>query len=818
MEDKNSAIKNIARFVVDKRRAFYLLFIIMALFCINSISKVQVNNDIVSYLPNDTETKRGLDIMENEFITYGSAQIMVTNITYASADEIKEYIEQTQGVAGVSFDNTEAHYKDSAAIYTIQFKGGTYDKISETAMANIKAYLSGYDYYVSSSVGQDYTKILNEEMSQILLVASLVILAVLLLTSRSYAEIPIFLVVFVVAALLNMGTNYWFDEISFVTNSIAVVLQLALAVDYSIILCHRFMDELEIHAPREAAINALSKAIVEISASSLTTIAGLMALTLMHFRLGFDMGIVLTKGIVCSMITVFLLMPGLLMLFSKAIIKTRHRSFVPRITAWGKLIVKLRYVLPALFVVVVGFAIVFSGKSDFVFSDENIDTANPSISRIASDKIEGTFGKSNTIAVLVPTERYEDQRRLIEEVEALDCVKSAMGLANIKIDDQHMLADRLTPRQFAELADIEIEMSRLLFQAYGISVEEYTPIFQNVDEYTVPLIEIFPFLCAQKDAGVISLNEEQSKTIDELRETLEMAVNQLESENWSRLVFTANLPIEGQQTDDFQDEIRQIALTYFDDVILVGNSTSARDLKNSFQSDNRRITLLTILFVLLILLFTFQSGGLPVLLVMTIQGSIWINFSFPYITGNNLFFIAYLIISAIQMGATIDYAIVITNRYLELKQTMDKKLAVIETLNQSFATVFTSGAMLTSAGFIIAGLTTEPIISSIGQALGRGTLISIILVMTVLPQFLLLGDIIIEKTSFKIKSNRPQQKASGTMWLDGHVKGHVSGYVDANIKGLVRGEIDVQLAQQNEAPVEPPNKSNEQEGINHEAE
>ena len=222
----------------------------------------------------------------------------------------------------------------------------------------------------------------------------------------------------------------------------------------------------------------------------------------------------------------------------------------------------------------------------------------------------------------------------------------------------------------------------------------------------------------------------------------------------------------------------------------MGNSTNARDLAASFTGDNLKISVLTVLFVVVILLFTFKSAGLPILLVLTIQGSIWINFSFPFLTGTNLFFMSYLIVSAIQMGATIDYAIVITNRYLQLKAVLDRRAAAVEALNQSFPTVLTSGSIMTVAGFLIGKLSTDTIISSIGDTLGRGTLTSIVLVMTVLPQLLVLGDALIERTAITLNRDRKQRFQNGTMRLDGHVRGHVSGFIDGEFKGVLHGSVD----------------------------
>ena len=670
MQEKRteSPMTKVARFIVDKRKAFYLVFIAAFVFCAASINKVQVNNDITSYLPAQTETRRGLTIMDEEFITLGSANVMVSNVTYQTALDLSHKLENIEGVSEVAFDGTEEHYKNSSALFTISFDGEETDPATVEAMNEVLSALEGYDVYSSTQIGRDESATLQQEMTVILAIAAVVIVVVLLFTSKSYMEVPVYLIVFAAAAVLNMGTNFIFGTISFITNSIAVVLQLALAIDYAIIFCHRYMEERDNGLdPREADIAALSKAIVEISSSSLTTISGLVALMLMQLRIGFDMGIVLSKGIVFSMLCVFLLMPGLLMLFSGPIDRTRHRNLVPKINFWGKAVVRLRYILPPIFLVVVVVGAVLSSHCDYVFDNNDTDFDNKPAWRIADEKVTDTFGKKNTIAVLVPRGDYNKEKYVLERVSQLPQVTQATGLANIEVEDGRMLTDEMNPRQFSELAGVDIELARLLYQAYGLSVEEYGAIFQDPDDYSVPLIDVFEFLLDQKDKGVVNLTGEQADKVDDLQERLDVGLEQLRGENWSRLVFVADVPTEGDETYALLDEIRSIAQEYYgDDVILVGNSTNAFDLASSFSGDNMKISILTALFVMVILLFTFKSAGLPILLVLTIQGSIWINFSVPVLTGTNLFFLSYLVVSSIQMGATIDYAIVITNRYMEL--------------------------------------------------------------------------------------------------------------------------------------------------------
>ena len=802
--EKNSEtfMTKLARFIVDKRKAFYLIFIAAFLFCAASVNKVQVNNDITSYLPSETETRRGLTIMDQEFITLGSANIMVSNITYETAEDISEEIAAVPGVSGVEFDDTEEHYHDAAALFTVSFEGEEQAPETVEALERVELLLDSYDYYPSTTVGRDASASLQKEMTVILAIAAVVIVVVLLFTSKSYLEVPVYLIVFATAAVLNMGTNYWFGTISFITNAIAIVLQLALAIDYAIIFCHRYMEERDNGLDaREADISALSKAIVEISSSSLTTISGLVALMLMQLRIGFDMGIVLAKGIVISMLCVFLLMPGLLMLFHNAIEKTRHKNLVPHISWLGKGVVKLRFILPPIFLGVLVVGAVLSGRCDYVFDANDTDFDNKPAWRIADEKVTETFGQKNTIAMLVPRGNYDKEGAILRQVEALEPVTQVTGLANIEVEDGRMLTDTMNPRQFAELAGVDVELARLLYQAYGLSVEEYGAIFQEPDEYAVPLLDIFEFLVEQIDKGVVTLDEDQAEKVDDLREQLDMGIEQLRGENWSRLVFVADMPTEGAETYELLDEIRAIGQTYYgDNVLLVGNSTNAFDLSSSFSQDNAKISILTALFVMVILLFTFKSAGLPLLLVLTIQGSIWINFSFPVLQGTNLFFLSYLVVSSIQMGATIDYAIVITNRYLELKTVMDRKQAVIEALDQSFPTILTSGSIMAVAGFLIGGISTDATIGSVGLTLGRGTVTSILLVMTVLPQLLLLGDSLIERTAITLNRDRKQRFNRGTMRLDGHIRGHVAGFIDGEFKGVVHGSIDALVESKYQAP------------------
>ena len=791
---KGSGMEKIATFIVDKRNLFFLLYAFALIFSIVATGWVKVENDITTYLPEDTETRQGLTVMNDNFVTYGTARVMVSNVTYETAENICGDLESIDGVTSVDFDDTTDHYKSASALFSVTFDGTTMDDISVHALHTIRDMLAGYDTYIDTEVGVDTSADLQSEMSVILVLAAIVIVLVLTLTSRSYAEVPVLIMTFGAAALLNMGTNFLCGTISFISNSVTVILQLALAIDYAIILCHRFSDEHETKDTREACIAALSKAIPEISSSSLTTISGLGALAFMHFGIGRDMATVLIKAILFSLLSVFTLMPGLLMVFSKKIDATRHKNLIPKITFLGKFDVATRFIVPPIFAVVVVVTAVLANKCPYCYSYTDLVTAKQSESQIAHQKIKNTFGVNNMVAVIVPTGDYDSERQLLKDLDSCAEVKSTQGLANIDAMDGYKLADALTPRQMSELAGLDYEVAEALYAAYAVDQNEYGKLISGLGDYKVPLFDMFMFLQREMKDGNITLDGDIQETLDDLFEQLNKAQLQLQSDKYSRLVVYLNLPEESDETMDFLDTMHaMIAKYYSSDTYIVGNSTNVKDLSSSFGEDNMLISVLSALFVVIILLFTFKSAGLPVLLIVVIQGSIWINFSVPTIQHESLYFLGYLIVNSIQMGANIDYAIVISSHYSDLKKAMRPKEAMIAALNEAFPTIFTSGTILAVAGALIGVMTTNPVIAAIGTCLGRGTVISIVLVMAVLPQILLIGDTIVERTSFDVKVpvdlSRVNRTASGNMRVSGRVRGYVNGVIDAEIKGTLNGTL-----------------------------
>ena len=799
MEEQQKAghgfMVKLATFIVDKRSLFFLIVIVALIFSAFSRNWVEVENDLIAFLPDDAETKLALDVMEEQFTTFGTAEVMVANVTWEEAERLNDEIAGLKGVQSVAFDQTTEHYNHASALYTVTF---AYDENDDECLASldrVKELLADYDLYISTELGNTLQDTIAREVSVIMVYVAVIVVAVLLLTSQTYGEVPVLLITFVSAMILNQGSNFLLGTISFVSNSVTSILQLALSLDYAVILCNHFKEEHETLPIREAAIAALSRSIPEISASSLTTVGGLAAMLFMQFKIGPDMGICLIKAILYALLSVFILMPGLLVLFGPLIEKTRHRDFVPKIPLVGKIDYATRHVVPLVFLVLVVLGVHYSNLCPYAYGYSSLTTPKLNENQIADRMVSDNFTSMNMLALVVPAGDYEKEAELLEELESYDEIDSTMGLANIEAMDGYMLADRLTPRQFAELAGLDYEAARLVYAAYAVENEDYGKLVGSIASYRVPLIDMFLFVCREVDAGLVTLDDEQTAMLADAKTQMESAKAQLSGEDYSRMLLYLTLPESGDETYAFIDTIRDIAQSYYPDgkVYVAGNSTNEYDFKKSFATDNTVVSVVSILIVLLVLLFTFKSVGMPLLLILVIQGSIWINFSVPAITNTGLFFMSYLVVSSIQMGANIDYAIVIATRYQELKDRMDHREAIIETLNFAFPTVLTSGTILTVAGMLIGRMTSEATIAGIGQCLGRGTLLSMFLVLFVLPQILLVGGGIADKTSFAVKKTVKRAQTRGRVFVDGVVRGEIRGTVSGVMRASIEGDVDLNL-------------------------
>ena len=810
-KEKGSVMEKVAQFIVDKRNLFFLLYTAALIFCLFSMNWKSVETDVTVYLNADSETRQGIDTMNEHFAMFSSARVMVSNVTYDEAVELYEQITQVEGVTMVDFSNTPECYKDANALMSVTFDGTDLQERTMTSLTNIRQILEGYDFVVDTTVGYDQIAELNQQMMEIMVYAVVIILVALTLTSTAYMEVPVLGLTFGVAILLGMGTNFLLGEISFISDSVAMQLQLAMGIDYAIIMAHRFSAERELFAPREACIKALAKAIPEITASSLTTIGGLLALSFMDFGIGMDLAVVLIKGVLLILLSVFTLMPGLLMLFSPLIDKTKHKKLLPDVSFIGKFCVKTRWIIAPLFVVLLVGAFILSNACPFTYSVNTSRLDNMDERQTAYFKINDTFGTSNMVAILVPTGDYEAEAKILSELEQCEGVKSAMGLANTELAEGIMLTDAMNARELSEALDIDYDLVEMLYTVYAMEDGQYGRLV-SMDTYRVPVFDLLCYVKTVIDDSGMELEGEMGEMLSMLS-MLDMAKEQLQTDAYSRMVVYLDLPEEGEETYAFLETIHTVADKYYDQpVYAIGNSTSCRDLGSTFATDNLLITILSIVFVVAVLLFTFKSAGLPVLLVLVIQGSIWINFSFPTLQQEPLYFLGYLIVQSIQMGANIDYAIVISSHFNEEKQHMPVKEAICVAINKAFPTVLTSGTIMAATGFLLGAISTSPVNAIMGQCIGRGTVISMLLVLFVLPCVLVIGNKIIDATSFEMKGPDIQEREDvGTMHIRGRMHGYVEGIIDGEVDAVVRGRVhaavvsgnlDVQMQEEDDSAVE----------------
>ena len=819
MSTKSSPLIRICSFIVDKRNLFFLIYAILILFSLFSSGWISVENELSAYLSEETETKQAMNLMEEEYTTFGSAKVMVSNISLEEAFRVADRIQESPGVSEVTFlpeylrpgseevpeedeeltiEETRDHYNDSSALYNVTFRYAEEDDRALESLNGLKESLATYDLHVSSELGDVQADAIAEEMKTIIVVVAIVVLTVLILTSETFGEVPVLLLTFIAAALINKGTNFLMGTISFVSNSVAIVLQLALSIDYAIIFCNHFKEEKEHYDTRDAVIVSLNHSIPEISASSLTTISGLLALLFMGYRLGADLGITLTKAIIISLVAVFTLMPGLLVLFSDLMMKTKHRNLIPKIPFVGKFAYRTRKYIPPLFLVVIIAGYIISSKCPYVYGYSTLHTPVRNEAQITEDMIRDTFGSDNIIAVNVPSHDYYKISKLAEYFEMLPEVRSVTSLSNTEAKKGYMVSEPLTPRQFSEMADLDYDAASMLYSMYASDRDEYGRIIGGIGNYRIPFIDIYMFLHDKIDEGYISLDEADRKDLDDTYDKLVTARKQLQGKQYERMLVSLNLPEESEETFAFLSGLHRRIDPVFEEemdedpslgVYIVGESTSEMDLRSQFETDNIIVSVVSVLLVLVILLFTFQSAGMPLLLIAVIEGAIFINFSFPVLMQENLFFISYLIVSSIQMGANIDYAIVIGSRYGECRKTMGRKDAIIDTVNFAFPTIITSGSILAIAGTVIGMLTSDGAIAGIGQCLGRGTLISMVLVLFVLPQILLLGDRVIAMTAFSVSRPIRSREESGIIRVDGMIRGQISGQIIGTVHGIVRGDV-----------------------------
>jgi predicted RND superfamily exporter protein len=469
---------------------------------------------------------------------------------------------------------------------------------------------------------------------------------------------------------MNMGLNVFSGEVSFITQAVSPILQLAVSLDYAIFLLHTFEKRRqETNDAHVAMQQAMKAAFPAVAASAATTLFGFMALIFMEFRIGADLGINLAKGIILSFLTVMLFLPALTLCSYKLLDKTRHKKLIPDFNGIGKFLLKIR--IPALFLVLLLVVPCFLAQSNTNFS---YGTGTPDISsKLGMDttKIEVLFGKSTAIVIFVPKGETSNEIALCNDLEAMEHVTSIISFTS--------LVGRSIPTEYLD---------------------------KNITE-------------------------------------------SFYSDNYARIIVNTDTTEEGDEAFDVVRGVRQKTGEYYETSYSCGESANLYDMKNVVQKDNTVTNLIAILAIAITIIIAFKSAFLPAILLLVIESAIWVNLSVPYFIGDSLVYLGYLVINTVQLGATIDYAILMTESYMKYRKEMPKKEAMIKTLHENFMSILTSALILTGAGFALYWTSTEMMITVLGLLLGRGTALSFTMVVTVLPALFLLFDKVVNKTTLR---------------------------------------------------------------------
>ena len=796
--ETSGTLYRFSSFVVRARWAFIALFLVAMILCAVFIPMIEVKYDLSSYMPEDSKTNIALSLLKEQFDDKGMAYVMVKGVSEEQATELAGTIGSIDGVNMATFipgSPTSYNEESQSALFTVILDDYDSTEGAFAAVENIIDTLDegGYENYLTGQSAYSYfTRLETEDsMLKIGVVIVVAILLILLFTSRTYFELVPMLAVFGVSVLLNMGTNAIFPGISYISNLITIVLQLALSLDYSIILLHRFMEERQVYADVKQALSvALSKGIVEILSSSLTTIAGLLALALMSLPIGVEIGLALAKGIVASLISVIFLMPALLSFSDKPLKKSEHKNFVPSVAKSSRAIVKARKVIVPLFLVIVVLAGVGQGFNTYSF---NYNSGSMIVSGQDAIK-EAGFGTLNTLVVVVPREGgVKQEKQLIEAIVEDGGEFDKDGIVN----DTNINAIAYTEMMGIGFGDcltkaqIQESIAPLLGQAdlsgMGIKAEDIDAMIdvlfddfceQNgitpAEDTSVMVADLLDYMTDDIGDSVVSLMGSKlyaalkevgveifgapglldpglldtAETFYDMLAQVRFGIDNLRSADYSRITFTLDAGVEDEASFALIDRLYAGLGDYYEEFYITGESVACYDMADYFEVDNMVVCLCTLGFILVILLFTFRNFSLPIILALAIQGGIWINFAIPFLAGNSVTFIGYLIITAIQMGATIDYAIVLTNRYRTTKHLYpDRYTAMAESENAVFSTIITSGSILTITGFAL-GIAASGVVAQLGILLGIGTLASILIVLLILPSLLLVTEKLVEKTDF----------------------------------------------------------------------
>lgn len=672
-------------FVLHHRKTVITIFLAFALVCLVLMLMVNVNYSLSDYLPEDTESKQALEVMDNEFETpLPNANVLLKDVSISEALEYKKDIEALDGVSHVTWlddavdiniplDNVDSqtldmYYKDGNALMMITIDAGV-----EVAVSDEIYELIGPDNAISGQAvdNANAQRLTAKETGTAMLIAVPLITVLLLISTGAFAEPLFFFAAIGVAILMNLGTNIIWGDVSFLTQAIAPILQLAVSLDYAIFLLHSFNNHRSQNEDHEhAMLLALKESFSTIAASAATTLFGFLALTFMEFGIGADMGTGLVKGVAFSFLAVMIFFPCLVLEFYKIIDKTRHRDIMRKFKSLGKNILKIRIPIFVLILVIMIPAYLAQSNGDFQYGSANLGDGN----RTGRDTemVSSEFGEALEIVILVPRGEPGREKLLVDDLENIDYIRNVISYAGTVGSE--------IPSEFLDSEDIE----------------------------------------------------------------------QFYSQDHARIIAYASTAGEGDVAFSVVDHVRDTVDKYYEDDTYVGGQTpTVLDMRNVVTKDNSLVNMIAIISIGLVILFTFRSFSFPVILVLTIETSIWINLSVPYFSGTQLSYIGYLIVSTVQLGATVDYAILLASNYNARRRIMPKKEAISSAVNESFNSILISAAILSMAGFSLTMTSTNPMVSEMGMLLCRGTILSFVMVVFFLPSAFYICDKIIGKTTWR---------------------------------------------------------------------
>lgn len=679
-------MNKIADTILKHKRSILIVSIVLVIICATLMPMVGINFKLSDYLPDDAPSTEALKVMESSFSEdIPNVNVYIPDVSIPEAIEYKKRLAEVSGAGSVLWLDdvadireplemqdqkmVEAWYKDGGALFMMSVDQENAASIMKEIreIAGESSSLSGEAVNQASS--QSTTM---GEISMIMLYVIPIVIIILLLSTSSWFEPVLFLITIGVAILINEGTNIFLGEISYVTRATSAILQLAVSIDYAVFLLHRFAEYRgEGTELKESMKKAIVKSSSAIAASAATTVFGFLALTLMKFKIGSDMGFVLAKGVLISYISVMTLLPALSIYTTKIMDKTHHRPLLPSFRGFGKLAVKACFPLALIVILLLVPSFLAQRHNEFLYGSSGMHSEGSRV-RIEAERIGSIFGESQQMALLVLMGDIVKENALTKELGTVTGVTSVVSYTGT--------VGTLIPTDFPD--------------------------------------------------------EEQ--------------ISQLYSNGYCRMIINAATADEGDEAFAVIENIRNVARKYYGDSYhLIGQNVVNYDLKETITKDYLPVTLASVIAIGLVLVVTFRSVTIPLILLLTIEGAIWINLGLPYFIGDSLNYIGYQIISAVQLGATVDYGILFAQRYLENRKVNDKKEAARLAVAGTAASILTPAGILTAAGLILGLVSTNGIISQMGSILGRGAAISAAMVLLFLPALLMLFDKLIKKTVMK---------------------------------------------------------------------